>query len=63
MLPEATPAVAVTAVVVNANLLAAPATSVKVPKLVVPSVTPVMVAVLDEDIVIFPFASGVPAVG
>lgn len=59
---SAVPAVAVVAGWVwMVSLVAAPTTSVNVPKLVVPPVTPAMVAV--PLFVIFPVASGVPAEG
>ena len=46
---------------VKASRLAVPATSVKVPKLVLPAVTEVIVAVPDR--VRLPLAKGVPAMG
>ena len=61
--PQAVPPVPPPGCVVKANLDAAPATSASAPKLVVPSVTPVVADVLEADIVMLPLASGVPAVG
>src|SRR2546425_5978537 len=55
------PAVDEPGCVVNASLLAVPATSVNVPKLVLLAVTPVIVAV--PVLVRLPLANGVPAMG
>ena len=59
--PRSAPALALPGCVVKASRLAAPATSVSVPKLVLLAVTTAMVAV--PVLVRLPFAKGVPALG